>query len=159
MSPIDRRKSTVPRLTITEILEKMQQMADASHQGDLQNNVLTVYNQLSLDDKRTFLRKSLMALWESQIDLATKGMQDVVVDQNLRISPEAVETERKTIETVNYEEQVKLKTWMHQVAFVLGIGSFIAVIGITFVVGGNGASVSELTKTLGEITKLLLGIK
>ena len=64
--------------------------------------------------------------------------------------------ERKSIEVVNSEEQLKLKTWFHKVLFVLGVLLFIGVVAGTLVVGGSGVSVTDMLKDLQKIVELLL---
>lgn len=153
---VERRKDPKPRLTITQILDQMQQVADNEYGGDLQNNVLAVFTKLTAGDKKTLLRKSLLLIWEHQVEIAKASMQDIVIDQETRIDQAAVVEERKNIDAVNAEEQIKLKTWFHKVVFVLGVVLFIGVVGGTLVVGGTGVSVTDILKDLQKIVELLL---
>lgn len=151
---IERRKDPKPRLTITQVLDLLQETADTEYAGDLQNNILAAFNKLPVNDKKTFLRKSLMLLWEHQVETAKASMQDIVIDQETRIDQAAVVEERKSIESVNAEEQLKLKTWFHKVLFILGIVGFIVVVVGSLTIGG-GASVSDMLKDLQKIVELL----
>lgn len=153
---IERRKDPKPRLTITQILDQMQQVADNEYGGDLQNNVLPVFTKLAANDKKTLLRKSLLLIWEHQVEMAKASMQDIVIDQETRIDQVAVVEERKNIDAVNAEEQIKLKTWFHKVLFVLGVLLFIGVVAGTLMVGGSGVSVTDMLKDLQKIVELLL---
>jgi len=153
---IERRKDPKPRLTITQILDQMQQVADNEYGGDLQNNVLPVFTKLAANDKKTLLRKSLLLIWEHQVEMAKASMQDIVIDQETRIDQVAVVKERKNIDAVNAEEQIKLKTWFHKVLFVLGVLLFIGVVAGTLMVGGSGVSVTDMLKDLQKIVELLL---
>ena len=153
---IERRKDPKPRLTITQILDQMQQVADNEYGGDLQNNVLPVFTKLAANDKKTLLRKSLLLIWEHQVEMAKASMQDIVIDQETRIDQAAVVEERKNIDAVNAEEQIKLKTWFHKVVFVLGVLLFIGVVGGTLLVGGTGVSVNDMLKDLQKVVELLL---
>lgn len=153
---IERRKDQKPRLTITQILDQMQQVADNEYGGDLQNNVLVVFTKLAVNDKKTLLRKGLLLIWEHQVEMAKASMQDIVIDQETCIDQAAVIEERKSIEVVNSEEQLKLKTWFHKVVFVLGVLLFIGVVAGTLVVGGSGVSVTDMLKDLQKIVELLL---
>lgn len=152
----DRRKGAKPRMTITQILDFMQQVADDEYQGDLQNNSLAIFSQLSVGDRKTFLRKSLMLHWEHQIDLAKGGMQDVVIDQELVIDRHSVDQERQAIESLNYAEQVKLKTWLWKVIFVIAMLSFIAIVSITYFMGGEQIDTGEILEYLKDLFKLLV---
>ncbi len=153
---VERRKDQKPRLTITQILDQMQQVADNEYGGDLQNNVLVVFTKLAVNDKKTLLRKGLLLIWEHQVEMAKASMQDIVIDQETCIDQAAVIEERKSIEVVNSEEQLKLKTWFHKVVFVVGIVLFIGVVGGSLMVGGNGVSVSEMLKDAQKIFELLM---
>ncbi len=153
---VERRKDQKPRLTITQILDQMQQVADNEYGGDLQNNVLVVFTKLAVNDKKTLLREGLLLIWEHQVEMAKASMQDIVIDQETCIDQAAVIEERKSIEVVNSEEQLKLKTWFHKVVFVVGIVLFIGVVGGSLMVGGNGVSVSEMLKDAQKIFELLM---
>lgn len=153
---IERRKDPKPRLTLTQILDQMQQVADSEYGGDLQNNALPVFTKLATNDKKTLLRKSLLLIWEHQVEMAKASMQDIVIDQETRIDQEAVVAERKKIEDVNAEEQIKLKTWFHKVVFIVGVLLFIAVVAGSLMVGGSGVSVTDMLKDLQKIFELLM---
>lgn len=152
---VERRKDQKPRLTITQILDQMQQVADNEYGGDLQNNVLVVFTKLAVNDKKTLLRKGLLLIWEHQVEMAKASMQDIVIDQETCIDQVAVVEERKKIEEVNAEEQIKLKTWIHKVGFVVSILLFIGIIGGTLAIGGTGVSVSDMIKDLQKVFELL----
>lgn len=153
---IERRKDPRPRLTITQILDQMQQVADNEYGGDLQNNVLPVFTKLAANDKKTLLRKSLLLIWEHQVEMAKASMQDIVIDQETRIDQVAVVEERKNIDAVNAEEQIKLKTWFHKVVFIVGVLLFIAVVAGSLMVGGSGVSVGDMLKDAQKIFELLM---
>jgi len=155
MVAVKRRKDPKQRLTITQILDLMQSRADEQYNGDLPNNALTIFNQLNTGDKKTYLRKSLLLLWEEQISLAQSGMMDIKIDQEMVIDPVAVQKEKKSIEELNIEEQIKLKTWMHKFIFTVGILCFIAFIGITFALGGDKKDPGAILEHLNTILKLL----
>lgn len=151
---LDRRRTH--RLTITQVLDEMQQIADTDFQGDLPDNALSVFNTLSEDDRKTFLRRSLELHWKNQIELAKNGMQDVVVEHEVVIDPVSVEKERKSIEEVEVEEQLRLKTWMSKVTFTLGLVVFGAIILITYFYGGSSANITDILKRLNGVADLLL---
>lgn len=155
-SPVERRREPRSRLTITQVLDLMQKKADELYEGELQNQALEVFEALSEGDRKTFLRKSLLLHWENQIELAKVGMQDIVIDQDTCIDPVAVEKERKSIEEINVEEQLRLKTWMHKAFFVIGVVCFAIVIGISTIAGNDtGTSSTEVIKQLNAVIELL----
>ena len=128
---VERRHTKVARLTITEILDKMQSLADTYFDGDLQNNTPAIFNKLSRESKRTFLRRSLLTLWELQIDLARTGYQEIVVEDDLRIHPEKVEQERQELEAAGSKDQRKFNSKFKRGAIlvtlcvVIGAGSVV----------------------------------
>ena len=152
---VERRRDPKPRLTITQILDQMQRVADEEYGGDLQNNVLAIFTKLAAGDKKTLLRKGLLLIWEQQVELAKASMQDIVIDQETRIDQVAVVEERKKIEEVNAEEQIKLKTWIHKVGFVVSILLYVGIIGGTLAIGGTGVSVTDMIKDLQKVFELL----
>lgn len=153
---MERRKDPKQRMTITQILDFMQNTADEQYQGDLQNNSLAIFNLLAPGDKKTFLRKSLMLQWEHQIDLAKGGLQDVIIDQELVIDRSSVNLERKSIESLNYAEQVKLKTWLWKVIFLIALLCFIGVVFLTYAMDGAEANHGEILKYLKDLFSLLV---
>jgi len=124
---VERRRNPKPRLTITEILNQMQQFADEHHDGDLQNNTMSVFSKLSADSKRTFLRRSLMTLWETQIDLARSGYQEIIIEDDMRIFADEVIKERNEIEAGAPAEKTKLAGKVETFAIYLVL---IVIVGI-----------------------------
>ena len=117
----DRRKSRIPRQTITQILDRMQKIADEDHDGDLQNNSLIIFEKLPTDDKRTLLRKSLMLQWETQIDLARHGTQDIMIEQEgVHIKHVELERERDGLIQAHPDEAERFMRW----AIRTGLGLF-----------------------------------
>lgn len=148
-----RRKA--PRLTISQILDQMQDIADTQFQGDLQGNVYQIYNQLSQDDKKTFLRKSLGLHWENQITLGKVGLEDVVIDDKVAIDRTSVIKERENVNKLTYDEQEKLKNWLFRAFFVVGCIGLIAIVGLTVIVGGDGADLSDILSYMKKLFELL----
>lgn len=139
-------------MTISQILTFMQTTADEEYRGDVQNHALAIFNRLSPGDKRTFLRKSLILHWERQIDLAKKGMQDVVIDKELRIDRASVEAERQSIKDVNYEEQIRLRTWVMKLIMTVGLLGFIGTIAFSyFITGTPGSPATSLLKHISTV--------
>ena len=152
---VERRKDQKPRLTITQILDQMQQVADNEYGGDLQNNVLVVFTKLAVNDKKTLLRKGLLLIWAHQVEMAKASMQDIVIDQETWIDQAAVVEVRRNIDAVNAEEQLKLKTWIHKTGLIVSILLFVGIVGGTLAIGGTGVSVGEMLKDAQKIFELL----
>lgn len=156
---VDRRSS--PRMTLTQILDTMQATADAEHDGDLQNNVLQVFAKLPRDSKRTFLHRSLMLLWEAQIEIAQRGMRDIVVDEDLVIEREQIAEERRLIVTTFPVEQQKLRTKLIQVVFIGGFVVFMIILMMVLFTDTNGITLggndllTRIVKVVQFVSKIM----
>lgn len=168
--PKERRGGKKPRLTIGQILDNMQFTADEEYSGDLQNNALAIFNTLSVDDKRTYLRKSLESLWEKQLMFANEGLQEIVVpavvaapasesmsqnqvEKEVRISPVEVKSERESLETGSYVEQQKLRQWLVKIAFVVMVLLFFAIFFFSAVYGKN--DMKTIFDAMGNLNTLI----
>ena len=159
-SPPTRRKErrgTKARATISQILEKMEEEADVHYQGDLPNNVVKIFTWLPIEDRRTFLRHSLNLLWAKRIELAQKGLQDIIIiEEKVRIDPTAVQVERKNLEEADIHEQMKLKTFVFKTFFILGILIFSGILTWSWFYGSSAGNTESLLKNLNKIVEILL---
>lgn len=145
----ERRKTSV-RLTITQILERLQEIADVDFRGILQDNALAIFNRLPDDDKKTFLRHALALLWERQIELAQRGIKDIIIDDVL-IDLQAVEVERGSIEDKSEEEMLKLSHYIARVIFISAFVVVISTIIFTFVYDPSGQNTIDFVKAIKAI--------
>ena len=168
--PIERRQGRPKRNTITQILEIMQDRADVEFNGNLPDNLLIVFSDLEIDDKRTFLRRSLEALWEKQIEYAEKGLSEVVLQapieadadsgqppvSEVRINPVEVKTERESINNTSADEQRKLRKWLVNVILGFMFIMFIVTILFTSLYGENDINaIFEAGKSLNSLFDML----
>lgn len=147
----DRRKASVPRATISQILQFMQDEADLNHAGDVETYALTIFNQLGTDDKRTFLRQSVRALWEKQIELSLKSIDPVVVDAELTIEPDKVIQEEQALEDNKPLDSKAFGTFVMGLIMVVLVAMFFLVVGWSFVTGAT----EETKESAGFLSKLL----
>ena len=152
---IDRRKGQPSRMTISQILDFMQHRADDDYGGDLQDNSVAIFNQLSKDDKKTFLRKSLMLHWENQINRAREGKVDVIVE-DIVIDPHSIDNERDLITVDNYIEQRKFKNFMLKGMLTLILLVFCGMVAMTFVLGPDKDSAKMLLKNLSDMLSVMI---
>ena len=150
------RRGTKARATISQILEKMEEEADVHYQGDLPNNVVKIFTWLPIEDRRTFLRHSLNLLWAKRIELAQKGLQDIIIEEKVRIDPNAVQVERKNLEEADIHEQMKLKTFVFKTFFILGILIFSGILTWSWFYGSSAGNTESLLKNLNKIVEILL---
>ncbi len=150
------RRGTKARATISQILEKMEEEADVHYQGDLPNNAVKIFTWLPIDERRTFLRHSLNLLWAKRIELAQKGLQDIIIEEKVRIDPNAVQVERKNLEEADIHEQMKLKTFVFKTFFILGILIFSGILTWSWFYGSSAGNTESLLKNLNKIVEILL---
>lgn len=159
MAVTERRKRREIRKTITQILEEVQAATDLHYGGDFDSHILEIFNELPDPDKTTFLRRSFELHWKNQITLAQSGMEDVLVvsgEESLRIDPVSIDLEKKNLEKINAEEQLKLKSWLHKAGLVTGIVAAIVAIVTTVSLGGNSTDIVDIVKNFNSIIELLL---
>ena len=154
MSEFIERRRINPRMTISQILEHMQHQADDLYSGDLQGNIIQIFGKLSPDNRKTFLRKSLLLHWEDQINRAREGRIDVIVD-DITIDHGSVENERNLIANDNYVEQRKFKLFLTKFLFTSLAISFIAMIVLTVIMAPEDDGPKMLMENLGHLFSLL----
>lgn len=151
------RERRIPR-TSHQVVDKMQRLADRGHGGLLRDNVMEIFEQLHPVDRQTFLKKSLLLHWESDIDRAVEALEDIKVDKETSIDMGVVQYERKDLSSIDAEEQIKLKTWMNKAFLVIGTSAFVLVVLFTLVMGAAGSEKgSTLLDTLLSIFELVKG--
>ena len=142
-------------MTIAQILDYMQHRADDLFGGDLQDNAISIFNQLHKDDKKTFLRKSLILHWENQINKAREGKVDVIIE-DIVIDPNSIDNERDLIAVDNYVEQRKFKNFMLKGMLTLMLLIFGAMVAMTFMMGPDKENSKMLLEHLSDILSVLI---
>ena len=156
MAEYQERRKVKSRMTISQILEHMQYVADTEYAGDLQENILTIFTQLHVNDKKTFLRKSLMLHWENHLMLVREGLTDVEVE-DMVVDQKSVADERKLIDDNNFLEQKKMKSWVSKLFITIAVIAFFSMIAMTYILGpkesGNEIILENLSNVIKFITK------
>lgn len=151
------RERRIPR-TSNQVIDKMQRLADQSHDGHLYDSVMEIFEKLHPVDRKTFLKKSLLLHWENDIDRAVETLKDIRVDNETSIDMDVVRYERKDLTAIDAEEQIKLKTWMNIAFLVIGSTGSILVVFFTLVMHAAGSEKgSTLLDTLLSIFELVKG--
>lgn len=152
----ERRRGPKPRPSIGQIMDGIQREADDMYHGEVGNNILSLFNRLPTDDKRTFLRSALVHLWKDQIQKEIDGRQDVCLDEEILINRDQVDWELKDIHEKNYQEQAHLKMWFTKVFFTFAVLLFVGVIVVTYMVDGSSETTGLALKHFERVLKLLL---
>ena len=141
------QRRTKPRLTITQILDSMQSIADTEYTEDLEGNLLKIFNRLPQDSRWTYLRRSLRMFWEMQVDLARSGGEElpreIVVDNEVRIDPVEVAVERRTIEAMEPYEISTFKSWMLKFSLVSLVFMGVMTFAVVWMAGMGRAVTAE----------------
>ena len=154
------RRKIKNRATIVEILHYLETEADILYQGDVENNMLKLFNQLTVDDKRTFLRHSITALWEKRIEVAKRGIlpeKPVVVDTTLTIEPEVIKSEVEELESSKEKDLDSFSLFIGRVILVMFLvfGTFIMFWSLFYSMPPEG---EKMMGYLGEILKILVPV-
>lgn len=160
--PKERRVAARPRPTISQIIENMEAEADLLYQGNLQDNALKIFNSMAVDDRRTFLRNAITVLWERRIELSLRGQVDIVIDDETRFDPYAIQQEREKIAQQDYEDQMRLRSFILQVMFVASLIMFFSVLFFSYSYGStslSGEDISDFVKNTSKVMELLLSFK
>lgn len=157
MVSVTERRKRPRRRTITQILDIMQEKADIHYFGDLHNNGLEIFKTLEEGDQKTFLRQSLMLHWERQIERARVHLEDVVIDDDIRIDPVAVEKERMSIEDLNQAELIKMRTWLHKFLAIVGTTLFCGMLLIFYFTDVKSGKSDDMFEILNNVMQLITG--
>lgn len=152
----DRRKNK-NRASIREILEMMQDDADDHHRGDLFNASLSVFSRLSLNDRKTFMRHALKLLWEEQISLSQRGQREVVLENDVKIDPVAIEAERCNIDEAKQIENEKFKNFFFRVFFIAMVLLFCIIVVIA-IYAGKGPEIEDFISYLTKVLEVMFSI-
>lgn len=154
---VERRN--VKRNSLSEILQNMQEAADGLHDGNLPDNTLKIFNLLSLNDRKTFLRKAVFLLKAHDASCREEGHIVVKIPDpdkaDLTIKSTEVETERKTIDDLNSEENFRMRSWLIKVFFSISIAGFLTVVYFGIVYGSSSNTLSDSASNFNKIISIL----
>lgn len=152
-------RRTAKRNSLSEILVNMQETADGLHDGNLTDNALKIFNLLSTSDRKTFLRKAIFLLKAHDESCRQDGHILVCIPdpdkEDLTIKSSEVESERKKIDDLNAGENLKLRTWLIKIFFLISIFGTIMVIFFGFIYGNPSESASDALSNLNKVFSIL----
>lgn len=121
----DRRNDR--RASIKDILISLQREADNNYNGQLSDNALTIFNMLSVGEKRTFLRHAISMLYNDLLERSMRNeVDDVDIDPDLKIDFSQVTKERADFGDIEKIEHLKFVNFFTRLLFVILLLLFIA---------------------------------
>lgn len=133
----------------------MQLEADERHQGRLSDNILTVFNMLTVGEKRTFLRHAIRLTNFEQLNRSIRGASSVIIEKELIVDTEDIDNERSALQSDEKEEHEKFVNFLTRLFFTFLIVFF--VIFCLFVIFyGTDNPFSEILPRLNQVLEVLL---
>lgn len=142
-----RERRVEKRASFSEINEAMQLEADKRYEGNLEDNALTIFNQLTTSEKRTFLRYAVLAIASIKKEIAFKERAE---------PPEPhVDSELKKLKEFETEEHQKFVNFLTRLFFTVLIVVFILFVAFAMLYG-NEEIISSIPKRLTEVLDILI---
>lgn len=144
-----------------KILKHMQHVADLGYGGELIENIVEIFDGLTYEDREVVLKGAALDIWNDVLDKAQEELNEILIrdgGQSVVIDRKLVEDQRDRLEVRNFEEQMKLKTWLLKAMVVVGVLSLVGMIVLTVIAGGPAVEVvEESSGYLEEIYKVIKG--
>lgn len=138
---------------LIDVVGKLRKIADDKYKGDLHSNILSIFNQLSIAEKKILLRTTvnvsvIIAEESNHTRLDIADVKRTVSDNN-----DSIEKELKNIDTFNHIELIKLKSWM------VKTGTVALIIGLIFVSFSAIYFTTEASKFAGALSGIINVVK
>lgn len=144
---------STPDLTLAKVIAKFKQIADEDFDGKIYENVMSIFNELSVKERALLLRGliNFCFIVEDEIVKNTCALTMVKVSEDEKRN--AIDSEISDLEAHDSAEALKLKYWLIKFAFaILTIAGFGALIAIALV---NPIKITDLFKDLFTVVKLI----
>lgn len=128
------------KLKLQTILKKVKEIADDQFDGEVSDNILSIFNQLSTPEKRILLKGLInicmlleKSVLTSELDNETLATKENIseIKTTVKTAEDAIHDDIFNIEAFNQKEMIKLRSWM--VKF-FSIGGVLAVVGFFTVI-------------------------
>jgi hypothetical protein len=113
-------------LTLLTVANKVQQIADKEYNGNIFDNVLTIFRRLSVSERRVMLI-GIMGIYLCSSNTKRAPTTPVIYEKP------TVEVEIGHIETYNHQELMKLKSWLVKTITL----TILASLGLIFLIGAT----------------------
>lgn len=138
---------------LLDVVDKLRKIADDKYKGELQANILSIFNQLSVAEKKTLLRTTvnvsvIMAEEANHLRIDIADVKRAVTD-----SGDNIEKELKNIDNFNHIELIRLKSWM------VKTGVIALIIGLVFVSASMMFFSTEASKLTGALSGIINVVK
>jgi hypothetical protein len=98
----------------------------------------------------------MLLLWERRIEAAKKGIEDIVIDSDMRIDPSAVVLELDGLDSRDRQEQLKLRAFILRFFLVISILITAAVSIWAWHHGSAFGDAEGLMKNINTIVEIIL---
>ena len=117
------------RITLTNVVARIKQNAIDNYDNKIYDNVLPIYNDLSIRERKVLLRGLINLLFLVEQEVNTPMDEDTDITERQKEREHLIEL--KNIKDDPNDENGKFKSWFFKVLFVISIMVFVIVF-ITF---------------------------
>lgn len=141
------------KTTLVSVIDRVKKIADEQHEGKVYDNVLAIFDQLSLRERQTLLRGliNICFLVDNRLledSSVSNGCSKTILDHEI-----------DTIESYNKKELIGLKTWLVKMVFktlLAGVCIYVLLVAVTGGDSGVGR-VTSLLETFFKVVGVIVG--
>lgn len=143
-------------ITLPKVVAKLKAIAKRDYNGELYENILSIFYQLEKDEREIFLR----ALYNLVTVIEGYPLMDRIQCSHTDSLPEPLKKEVARIEDIDFNKQelVKLKTWLTKAGAVILLIGFSVTIGLTVGLGGLAIKILDLIEGTFKVFKILFSM-
>ena len=145
----------------SDVIDKFRIIADNEYDGEIYDNVLSIYMQLTHSERKLFLKSLLQAYFIFNRSIQEPGTEIVQATAKKPKEPcSAIQGEIEDIDSANEYELIKLKTWL--VKWFVSVGSISVIAFIAFMMYTNQTGETNVWKdnlmAVWNVVKVLFNI-
>lgn len=154
------------KLKLQTILKKVKEIANDQFDGEVSDNILSIFNQLSTPEKRILLKglinicmlleKSVLTSELENETLATKESIDEI-KTTVKTAEDAIHDDIFNIEAFNQKEMIKLRSWMVKFFSVGGVLAVTVFFTIVFLLSNDKQSMIDSVVNFFNVLKEATG--
>lgn len=143
-------------ITLARVIAKVKKIADEEFDGKLYDNVMAIFNELSVRERIIFLRGLMhfcSIIEMTVLNQVNDKAQESPFSPNEMTS--ALECEVNVIERANAQEMAKLNTWFIKFGTVAATVGFVLVTSVLAFVGNDSFDVFKVLESAIEFVKII----
>jgi hypothetical protein len=155
------------KVKLQNVLKKVKIIADDQFEGEVTDNILSIFNQLPTVEKRTLLKGmiNICILLEKNVLTNDIDVDAIVTKENveeikttIKTTEDAIHDDILSIDLFNQKEMIRLKTWMFKFFSIGGVLGIFGILALLFMLSndkeGMFKSVIEFFNILKEASGL-----